>query len=93
LPKGPRGEKRPADVVANAVKVARLATGEETEELHKPNGRTRQPFKAGYSDTEFSRAGHLAGSLIENLAAAPGEAIKRRLDCLQVLFSSGCGSV
>jgi hypothetical protein len=33
MPKGPRGEKRPADVVGNAVKVARLATGEETEEL------------------------------------------------------------
>jgi hypothetical protein len=33
MPKGPRGEKRPADVIGNAVKVARLATGEETEEL------------------------------------------------------------
>jgi hypothetical protein len=33
MPKGPRGESRPADVIGNAVKVARLATGEETEEL------------------------------------------------------------
>jgi hypothetical protein len=33
MPKGPRGERRPADVIGNAVKVARLATGEETEEL------------------------------------------------------------
>ena len=33
MPKGPRGEKRPADVVANAIKVARIATGEDTEEL------------------------------------------------------------
>ncbi len=33
MPKGPRGEKRPADVIGNAVKVMRLATGEETEEL------------------------------------------------------------
>ena len=31
MPKGPRGEKRPADVIGNAVKV-RIATGEETEE-------------------------------------------------------------
>ena len=31
--KGPRGEKRPADVIGNAVKVMRIATGEETEEL------------------------------------------------------------
>jgi hypothetical protein len=32
MPKGPRGEKRPADVVSAAVKVARLAVGDETEE-------------------------------------------------------------
>jgi hypothetical protein len=33
MPKGPRGEKRPADVIGNAARVARLATGEETEDL------------------------------------------------------------
>ncbi len=33
MPKGPRGEKRPADVIGNAVKVMRIATGEETEEI------------------------------------------------------------
>ena len=31
MPTGPKGEKRPADVIGNAVKVMRLATGEETE--------------------------------------------------------------
>ncbi len=33
MPRGPRGEKRPADVIGNAIRVARIATGEETEEL------------------------------------------------------------
>ncbi len=33
MPKGPKGEKRPADVIGNAVKVMRIATGEEEEEL------------------------------------------------------------
>lgn len=33
MPKGPRGEKRPGDVVGTAIKVARIATGEETEEI------------------------------------------------------------
>jgi hypothetical protein len=33
MPKGPRGEKRPADVVSNAIKVARIAVGDETEEV------------------------------------------------------------
>jgi hypothetical protein len=31
LPKGPQGQKRPADVIGNAVKVMRIATGEEEE--------------------------------------------------------------
>lgn len=33
MPRGPQGQKRPADVIGNAVKVMRIATGEETEEL------------------------------------------------------------
>jgi hypothetical protein len=33
MPRGPRGEKRPADVIGNAVKVMRIATGEETEDV------------------------------------------------------------
>jgi hypothetical protein len=33
MPKGPQGQKRPADVIGNAVKVIRIATGEETEDL------------------------------------------------------------
>jgi hypothetical protein len=33
MPKGPRGEKRPADVIGAAVKVMRIATGEEAEDL------------------------------------------------------------
>jgi hypothetical protein len=31
MPTGPKGEKRPADVIGNAVKVMRIATGEEVE--------------------------------------------------------------
>ena len=32
MPTGPKGEKRPADVIGNAVKIARIATGEDTDE-------------------------------------------------------------
>jgi hypothetical protein len=35
MPKGPRGEKRPAGVVGGPVKVMRIATGAETEDLHQ----------------------------------------------------------
>jgi len=33
MPKGPQGQKRPADAIGNAVRIARIATGEEPEQL------------------------------------------------------------
>ena len=33
MPKGPQGQKRPADVIGNAVRVMRIATGEDKEEI------------------------------------------------------------
>jgi len=35
MPKAPQGQKRPADVIGNAAKVMRIATGEEEEELDR----------------------------------------------------------
>lgn len=31
MPRGPKGEKRPADAIGNAIMVARIATGESEE--------------------------------------------------------------
>ncbi|MEM7441593.1 MAG: RNA-binding protein [Pseudomonadota bacterium] len=39
MPKGPKGQKRPADVIGNAVKVMRIATGEEEEEYDTDDGK------------------------------------------------------
>lgn len=36
MPRGPKGEKRPADVIGNAVHVMRIATGEIEETI--PDG-------------------------------------------------------
>ena len=33
MPKGPKGQKRPADVIGNAVRVMQIATGEVEEDL------------------------------------------------------------
>jgi hypothetical protein len=33
MPTGPKGQRRPANVIGNAIKVARIATGEEEEEF------------------------------------------------------------
>jgi hypothetical protein len=49
MPKGPQGQKRPADVIGNAVHVMRIATGEieektaskEAAELGRKGGKAR----------------------------------------------------
>ena len=46
MPKGPQGQKRPADVVGNAVLVAKIATGEEIESGYKQPAKVRSG-KAG----------------------------------------------
>ena len=33
MPTGPKGEKRPADVIGKAVRVMRIATGEESDNI------------------------------------------------------------
>lgn len=37
MPTGPKGQRRPADVIGNAVKVMRIATGEEEEDIPAPD--------------------------------------------------------
>lgn len=46
MPKGPHGQKRPADVIGAAVMVARIATGELEEDI---------------KDKEYARKGGLIG--------------------------------
>ena len=46
MPKGPQGQKRPRDVVSNAVKVMRIATGEEEEE-YEDDGKNRAAVALG----------------------------------------------
>jgi hypothetical protein len=36
MPRGPKGEKRPADVIGNAVHVMRIATGEVEDTTPRP---------------------------------------------------------
>lgn len=46
MPKGPQGQKRPADVIGNAVHIARIATGEIEETGYKQPAKARSG-KAG----------------------------------------------
>jgi len=43
MPKGPKGEKRPADVIGAAVKVAKIATGEVEEDIDTPEKSGKDP--------------------------------------------------
>ena len=47
MPKGPRGEKRPADVIGAAVMVAKIATGEIEEDRGKVPRRAKGGLKGG----------------------------------------------
>lgn len=47
MPRGPKGEKRPADVIGNAVHVMRIATGEAEEDIGKAPKRARGGKKGG----------------------------------------------
>ena len=42
MPKGPQGQKRPADVIGAAIRVAKIATGEEEEDRDN----TKRPDQA-----------------------------------------------
>jgi hypothetical protein len=47
MPKGPKGQKRPADVIGNAIKVARLLTGEEQEAFPADDGKDKAAQSLG----------------------------------------------
>jgi hypothetical protein len=47
MPTGPRGEKRPADVIGGAIMVAQLSVGDITEPLKEPSGKARSGRAGG----------------------------------------------
>lgn len=67
MPKGPRGEKRPADVIGCAVQVMRIATGEAEDTRRDP-------------DKEQMRQGGLKGgkARAEALSAEQRKAIAKK---------------
>jgi hypothetical protein len=58
MPRGPKGEKRPADVIGNAVHVMRIATGEEHDIIPEPA-------------KEFARKGGVKGGAVRAERLSP----------------------
>jgi hypothetical protein len=52
MPTAPRGERRQADVIGAAIMVAKLATGELSEDPHPISGRTRSGQAGGKARAE-----------------------------------------
>lgn len=43
MPRGPKGERRPADVIGAAIMVGRIATGEIEEDVPTPESEGKDP--------------------------------------------------
>jgi hypothetical protein len=43
MPRGPKGERRPRDVIGNAVHVMRIATGQITDGVPSPESEGKDP--------------------------------------------------
>jgi hypothetical protein len=71
MPRGPKGQKRPADVIGNAVRVMRIATGEAEEDFGKA---LRKNASACPTCPALGRDSGTAGG------AAGGAAMKERRD-------------
>ena len=72
MPKGPQGQKRPADVVGNAVLIGRIATGEVEDTTDDPS---KAHHSAGGKKGGAARAASLSPS--ERSAIAKKAAQKR----------------
>ena len=47
MPKGPKGQKRPADVIGNAVQVMKIATGQIEESATTEDGKSKAAVELG----------------------------------------------
>jgi len=47
MPKGPKGQKRPADVIGNAVRVMEIATGQHEEEFERKPDKNQAAAELG----------------------------------------------
>lgn len=56
MPKGPKGEKRPADVIGNAVHVLRIAAGEVNEDAPVDDGKDLAAKALGAKGGRLARA-------------------------------------
>ena len=72
MPKRPQGQKRPADVIGNAVRVMRIATGEDQDVL--PNANNKMTVEELGRKGELARAKSLSAKQRHMIAAKAASA-------------------
>jgi hypothetical protein len=77
MPKGPKGQKRPADVIGNAVKVMRIATGEEEDDFPADDGKDKAAQSLGQRGGK-ARAKALSPKKRKEIAKAAADTRWRR---------------
>jgi hypothetical protein len=77
MPKGPKGQKRPADVIGAAVKVMKIATGEEPEDYGADDGKDKAAQSLGQRGGK-ARAKSLSSKRKAEIAKKAAEARWRR---------------
>jgi hypothetical protein len=78
MPKGPQGQKRPADVIGNAVRVMRIATGEEEETLPERSAAVELGAKGGAARAKKLSRDRPSGRLTAEQRGIPAVVDPRR---------------
>ncbi len=78
MPKGPKGEKRPADVIGAAVKVMQIATGEIEEDIDD-DGKSKAAVELGRRGGQ-ARAAKLNKEQREDIARLAAQARWRKAE-------------
>jgi hypothetical protein len=69
MPKGPKVQKRPTDVIGNAVKVMRIATGEEAEDFGADDGKDKAAQSLGQRGGSLAVNGGASRFVLVEVAA------------------------
>ena len=77
MPKGPKGEKRPADVIGNAVKIAKIATGELEDDV-EDEGKNKAAQELGRKGGKKGGKARAAKMTREERSAAARHAARER---------------
>ena len=88
MPKGPKGEKRAADVIGNAVRVMEIATGQRDEEYEDDPGKNKAAAKLGRKGgMDFREATDKLCAKLEHADLAKGRGRA------QASLSNGCAQL